>query len=311
VTLDRESLDRFDPGAGQLGHSRPLNLRQAILLVLNGASFGALLFLLSSGFTLIFGLMRIVNLAHGSFYLTGGYVGLTVLRLGANFWLALLAGALGIAMVGLVIERGLLRRLRGETMPEVLLTVGLALIFADLSLAQWGGDPILLPRPPGLQGTIQLGTVTYPVFRLFVLGLGVLLAAGMWWLEARTRIGAVLRAGVDDREMAAALGININAVFTGVFTLGALLAGMTGVIGGVFLSLYPGADGEILLFALVVVILGGLGSLPGAVVGSLLVGLIDSFGRSLTPSLSYFLLFSPMALILIFRPRGLFGRATS
>jgi branched-chain amino acid transport system permease protein len=288
-----------------------MNARQAILLTLNGASFGALLFLLSSGFTLIFGLMRIVNLAHGSLYLTGGYIGLTILRAAGNFWLALLGGALVIALVGVAMERGLLRRLRGQTMPEVLLTVGLSLVFADLSLAQWGGDPILLPRPPGLQGIIEVGSVTYPTFRLFVLGLGAVVAVGMWLLQTRTRIGAIIRAGVDDREMAAALGININAVFTGVFTLGALLAGMTGVIGGVFLSLYPGADGEILLFALVVVILGGLGSLPGAVVGSLLVGLIDSFGRSLTPALSYFLLFAPMAMILIFRPRGLFGRAAS
>jgi len=289
---------------------RVMELRELVLLSLNGISFGALLFLLSSGFTLIFGLMRIVNLAHGSFYLVGGYVGLTALQAGASFWVALFAGAAAIGLVGLVIERGLLRPIRGQVMPEVLLTVGLSLILADLALAQWGGDPILLSRPPGLQGTIDFSGLTYPVFRLFVLVLGVVVAASMWVLHSRTRMGAILRAGVDDREMIAALGINIKAVFTLVFAGGAFLAGMTGVIGGVFLSLYPGADGEILLYALVVVILGGLGSLPGAIVGSLLVGLIDAFGRSLVPSLSYFLLFAPMALILIFRPRGLFGKAT-
>ena len=284
--------------------------RQFVLLSLNGVSFGALLFLLSSGFTLIFGLMRIVNLAHGSFYLLGGYVGLSLMQSGQSFWVAMIGGALAIAVLGFAVERGLLRRVRGRTMPEVLLTVGLSLIFADLALAQWGGDPILLDRPAQFAGTVELGGVTYPEFRLLVLGLGILLAAAMWILQSRTRIGAIIRAGVDDREMVSALGINVNAVFTGVFVFGALLAGMTGVIGGVFLSLYPGADGEILNFALVVVILGGLGDLRGAIVGSLLVGLIDSFGRSLTPSLSYFLLFAPMALILIFRPRGLFGRAT-
>ena len=284
--------------------------RQFVLLSLNGISFGALLFLLSSGFTLIFGLMRIVNLAHGSFYLLGGYVGLSLMQNGQSFWVAMIGGALAIAVLGFVVERGLLRRVRGRTMPEVLLTVGLSLIFADLALAQWGGDPILLDRPSQFAGTVELGGVTYPEFRLLVLVLGILLAALMWILQSRTRIGAIIRAGVDDREMVSALGINVNAVFTGVFVFGALLAGMTGVIGGVFLSLYPGADGEILNFALVVVILGGLGDLRGAIVGSLLVGLIDSFGRSLTPSLSYFLLFAPMALILIFRPRGLFGRAT-
>jgi branched-chain amino acid transport system permease protein len=285
-----------------------MNGREFVLLTLNGISFGALLFLLSSGFSLIFGLMRIVNLAHGSFYLLGGYIGLSVLRTGGNFWISLIVAALAIAAAGTVVELGLLRRLRGQTMAEVLLTMGLALIAADLSLAQWGGDPVLLPRPAGLQGTIQVGGVTYPVFRLFVFALGALIAAGMWLVERRTRIGAILRAGVDDREMVAALGINVDAVFTGVFTAGALLAGVAGVIGGVFLSLYPGADSEILLYALVVVILGGLGSLPGAIAGSLLVGLIDSFGRSLVPSLSYFLLFAPMALILLFRPRGLFGK---
>jgi branched-chain amino acid transport system permease protein len=284
--------------------------RQFVLLSLNGISFGALLFLLSSGFTLIFGLMRIVNLAHGSFYLLGGYVGLTLMQGGQSFWVAMIGGALAIAILGFVVERGLLLRVRGRTMPEVLLTVGLSLIFADLALARWGGDPILLDRPSQFAGTVELSGVTYPEFRLLVLGLGILLAALMWILQSRTRIGAIIRAGVDDREMVSALGINVNAVFTGVFVFGALLAGMTGVIGGVFLSLYPGADGEILNFALVVVILGGLGDLRGAIVGSLLVGLIDSFGRSLTPSLSYFLLFAPMALILIFRPRGLFGRAT-
>jgi branched-chain amino acid transport system permease protein len=284
--------------------------RQFVLLSLNGISFGALLFLLSSGFTLIFGLMRIVNLAHGSFYLLGGYVGLTLMQGGQSFWVAMLGGALAIAVLGFVVERGLLLRVRGRTMPEVLLTVGLSLIFADLALARWGGDPILLDRPSQFASTVELGGVTYPEFRLLVLVLGILLAALMWILQSRTRIGAIIRAGVDDREMVSALGINVNAVFTGVFVFGALLAGMTGVIGGVFLSLYPGADGEILNFALVVVILGGLGDLRGAIVGSLLVGLIDSFGRSLTPSLSYFLLFAPMALILIFRPRGLFGRAT-
>jgi branched-chain amino acid transport system permease protein len=282
--------------------------REFVLHTLNGFSFGALLFLLSSGFQLIFGLMRIVNLAHGSFYLVGGYVGLTVLIAGGNFWLALVAAALAIGVTGLIVERALLRRLRGQPLPEVLLTVGLSLIAADLSLARWGGDPILLPRPELLRGTVELGGVTYPVFRIGVFGLGLVVVGLMWLLHARTRIGAIVRAGVDDREMVAALGINVEAIFTGAFTLGALLAGVAGVIGGVFLSLYPGADGEILVYALVVVILGGLGSLPGAVVGSLLVGLIDAFGRAMVPSLSYFLLFAPMALILIFRPHGLFGK---
>src|SRR6266700_2114886 len=288
-------------GRRPIRRTMPLTGRAVVLQVLNGISFGALLFLLSSGFQLIFGLMRIVNLAHGSFYLVGGYIGLSVLRASGNFWLAVGAAALGVAAIGLVVELGLLRRLRGQAMPEVLLTVGLSLIFADLSLARWGGDPQLLPGPPGLRSSVHIGSVTYPTFRLFVLALGALVAVGLWLLLSRTRIGAVVRAGADDQEMVMALGGNI----------GALLAGIAGIVGGVFLGLYPGADGEILLFALVVVILGGLGSLQGAMIGSLLVGLIDAFGRELVPSLSYFLLFAPMALVLIFRPRGLFGKTAS
>lgn len=279
------------------------------LQLLNGVTFGALLFLVSSGFTLIFGLMRIVNLAQGSLYLLGGYIGLSTIRATGSFWLALLAGAAAVAAIGLVIERGLLRAVRGQPMSEILLTVGLSFIVADIALATWGGDPITLDAPPGLDGSTEVFGITYPVFRLAVLALGAVVAIGLWYLLERTRVGAMVRAGVDDREMAAALGIDVRAVFTAVFVLGALLAGLAGVVGGAYLSLFPGADAEILTYALVVVVLGGLGSLRGAVVGALLVGLIYTYGQSLVPDLAYFVLFAPMALILIVRPQGLFGRA--
>jgi branched-chain amino acid transport system permease protein len=279
------------------------------LQLLNGITFGALLFLVSSGFTLIFGLMRIVNLAQGSLYLLGGYIGLSTIRATGSFWLALLAGATAVGAIGLVIERGLLGAVRGKPMSEILLTVGLSFIVADLALATWGGDPITLEAPPGLDGSTDVFGITYPVFRLAVLVLGAAVAIGLWYLLERTRLGAMVRAGVDDREMAAALGIDVRAVFTAVFVLGALLAGLAGVVGGAYLSLFPGADAEILTYSLVVVVLGGLGSLRGAVVGALLVGLIYTFGQSLVPDLAYFVLFAPMALILIVRPQGLFGRA--
>jgi branched-chain amino acid transport system permease protein len=279
------------------------------LQLLNGITFGALLFLVSSGFTLIFGLMRIVNLAQGSLYLLGGYIGLSTIRATGSFWLALLAGATAVAAIGLLIERGLLGAVRGKPMSEILLTVGLSFIVADLALATWGGDPITLEAPAGLDGSTEVFGITYPVFRLAVLVLGIAVAIGLWYLLERTRLGAMVRAGVDDREMAAALGIDVRLVFTGVFVLGALLAGLAGVVGGAYLSLFPGADAEILTYALVVVVLGGLGSLRGAVVGALLVGLIYTFGQSLVPDLAYFVLFAPMALILIVRPQGLFGRA--
>jgi branched-chain amino acid transport system permease protein len=279
------------------------------LQLLNGVTFGALLFLVASGFTLIFGLMRIVNLAQGSLYLLGGYVGLSTVRATGSFWLALLAGAAAVAVAGFIVERGLLRAVRGKPNAEILLTVGLSFVVADLALATWGGDPVTLEAPPGLDSSTGIFGITYPVFRLAVLVLGAVVAIGLWYLLERTRVGAMVRAGVDDRETADALGINVSAVFTGVFVLGALLAGLAGVVGGAYLSLFPGADAEILTYSLVVVVLGGLGSLRGAIAGSLLVALIYTFGQSLVPDLAYFVLFAPMALILIFRPQGLFGRA--
>jgi branched-chain amino acid transport system permease protein len=286
-----------------------MSLHEFGLQLLNGLTFAALLFLVSSGFTLIFGLMRIVNLAQGSLYLLGGYIGLSVIRATGSFWLALPAAALAIGTLGLLVERGLLRRVRGRPMSEILLTVGLSFIAADLALAVWGGDPITLDVPAAIDGRTEILGVTYPVYRLSVVALGLAVALGLWALLERTRIGAMVRAGVDDREMAEALGINVKLVFTGVFALGAMLAGLAGVVGGAYLSLFPGADTQILTYALVVVVVGGMGSLRGAVLGALLVGLIYIFGQALVPNLAYFVLFAPMALVLILRPQGLFGRA--
>ena len=276
--------------------------------LLNGITFAALLFLLASGFTLIFGLMRVVSLTHGAFYLVGGYVGLSVIRLTGNFFIGAIAAALVIGVLGIAIERGLLGFIRGAELPQVLLTIGLAFIMGDASLVIWGGDPVSIPVPDFLRSSFTLGAVTYPIYRLFVVFVGALVAALLWYLQAKTRLGAIIRAGVDDIEMVDAIGIDIKKVFSGVFLVGAGLAGLTGVMGGAFLSLYPGADAEILLLGLVVVIIGGMGSLEGAIVGSLVVGLLDTFGKALFPELSYFTIFGPMAIMLALRPRGLFGR---
>lgn len=281
-----------------------------LVQVLNGISLGGLLFFLASGLTLIFGLMRIVNLAHGGFYLVGGYIGLTVVLATGNFWLAILAAAAAVAVLGVLTERILLRRIRGQELPEVLLTVGLATILGDLCLAIWGGDPRAVPAPGYLTGSFHFGSFTYPRFRIYVTLCAIAVGLGLYLLERRTRVGAIVRAGVDDRETIAALGIDIEKVFTGVFVFGALLAGAAGVIGGAFLSLLPGADTDILLLSLVVVIIGGLGSLAGAALGSLIVGLITVFGTSQTPQFASFIVFAPMALVLIFRPAGLLGRRT-
>jgi len=279
------------------------------LPALNGISLGALLFLLASGFTLIFGLARVVNMAHGAFYLLGGYFGLTILRLTGSFWLALLAGGVGIIVVNYFIERYLLRRIGENHLAQVLLTVGLVYVIADIALFIWGGDSLSIPPPAFARGPIDLpGGIVYPRYRFLLIVFGVFIGILLWLLYKKTQIGAIVRAGVDDREMVNAMGINIDRLFALVFALAAFLAGMSGVAGGAFLALYPGAEWEILVLALVVVIVGGLGSLEGAMVGSLIVGLVDAYGRWLLPQFSHFVVFAPMAILLLLRPRGLFGR---
>jgi len=274
----------------------------------NGLSYGALLFLLASGLSLIFGVMRIVNLAHGSYFMLGGYVGLSVVWRTGSYTAAIFVGALAIALVGAGMERLFLRRLSGQTLGQVLMTVGFALIFQDLALLIWGGDPYSIQAPAALQGVLTAGAVRFPVYRIFMIVVAVGVGAALWLALDRTRAGAMIRAAVDDREMAQGVGINVPVISLAVFALGAALAAAGGVIGGGFIGVYPGSDFEMLPYAFVVVIVGGLGSLPGAMVGSLLVGLLDNFGKALFPELSYFTLFAPMALILALKPTGLFGR---
>ncbi|NLD71055.1 MAG: branched-chain amino acid ABC transporter permease [Limnobacter sp.] len=282
----------------------------AILQAINGASLAALLFLLASGFTLSFGLMRVVNMAHGAYYLLGGYVGLTVARSTGNFWLAIVVGGAAIALLGLFIDRVLIRRTGENHLAQVLLTVGIAFVIGDLALWTWGGDNLKVPVPMFLRGAVELpGGIVYPSFRLMLIGIGFVVALLLWLLYHKTQIGAVVRAGVDDREMVAANGIHVDRLFMVVSALASFLAGMAGVVGGAFLTLYPGAEWEILVFALVVVIVGGLGSLEGAMIGALIVGLLDAYGRWLLPEFSYFVLFGPMAILMLFRPTGLFGKA--
>jgi branched-chain amino acid transport system permease protein len=281
-----------------------------VLQLLNGLSFAALLFLLSSGFTLTFGLARVVNMAHGAYYLLGGYIGLTVIGLTGSFVIGVLAGGVAIALLNAVIDRFLIRRTVGQPLMQVLLTIGLVYVIAEVALLIWGGNPIRVPTPDWARGPIELpGGIFYPRYRFLLIVLGVVVAIGLWAFYRLTPIGAVVRAGVDDREMVSAIGIDIGLLFALVFALAAFLAGASGVLGGAFLTLYPHAEWDTLILALVVVIVGGLGSLEGAMAGSLIVGLIDAFGRWLYPEAAAFLMFGPMALLLLVRPQGLFGRA--
>lgn len=283
-------------------------MSMTIFQLLNGATFAALLFVVASGFTLIFGLMRIVNLAHGALYLFGGYLGLTVANLTGNFFMAAIGAAVGIALIGLIIDFGLLRFVRGVELRQVLLTLGVAFVLNDLALVLWGGDTFSIQVPAFLDGPAELGNVTYPIYRLFVLLVGIVIFIALSLLITKTRLGALIRAGVDDAETVSAMGVDIRRVFIYTFMLGSALAGLGGVMGGAFLTLYPTADSEILVFSLAVVIIGGRGSLIGAAVGSLLVGMLSTFGQVWFPELAYFVIFGPMAILLAFRPLGLFGK---
>jgi branched-chain amino acid transport system permease protein len=278
--------------------------------VLNGLSFGALLFLLASGFTLVFGLMRVVNLAHGAFYLLGGNVAISVTAATGSYLAGLVTAVVVTALVGLVSERLLLRPVRNNELLEVLVTVGLAFVIADLCLWAFGGNPRSVKVPELLTGSVSLGSVTFPKYRLALVVLAVAIAIALKLVQSRTRIGTVIRAGVDDRETTTSLGIDIERVFTLLFVFGAALAGLAGVAAAGILTMRPGADTDILLFALVVVIIGGLGSIEGAALGSVLIGLLDAFARLWLPEFSYFAVFAPMALILVLRPQGLLGKAT-
>ena len=275
---------------------------------LNSLSLGGLLFLLSAGFSLIFGLMRIANLSHGAYFMLGAYIGLSALRAGANFAVAMLAAGLSIALLGGLIERFVIRRLAGNPLGQVLATLGIAFIIADGCLLIWTGDPQQLATPAFLRGVFELAGAKFPIYRVAVIGVAIVFAIALWLLLEKTRIGAMIRAGVDDMEMARGVGIPVSLLFTTVFCIGSFLAGVGGVLGGPILSVYPGLDTDMLPLALVVVILGGVGSLGGAFVGSFIIGFIYTFGQTLVPDLAYMILFLPMIIVLAVRPRGLFGR---
>jgi branched-chain amino acid transport system permease protein len=276
--------------------------------LLNGLVYGVLLFLMAAGLSLIFGLMNVVSLAHGSFFMLGAYVGLTIFRLTGSFWLALILAPIPVIITGIVIERLFLRPLyRRGHMDQVLLTFGFTFVFLDFVQTVWGRSVLRLPVPELLQGTLHIGAGVFSAYRLFLIGFGFAIALLLWLFLERSRIGAMVRAGVDDAQMAAGLGGNIPALFSGMFGFGVALAALGGVAAGPILGLYPGMDAEILIPAFIVIVIGGLGSLRGAFAGSLLIGIADTFGKAYLPSLALFLIYLAMILVLLVRPQGLFG----
>jgi branched-chain amino acid transport system permease protein len=284
-----------------------------IIQGLNSLSLGGLLFLLSSGFSLIFGLMRLANLTHGAFFMLGTYFGAVALRAYSDLdlWVTALGAGIIVAAIGGLFERLVLTRLKTNPLGQVLVTLGMAFIISDACLVLWGGDSIPVPTPHYLQAPTRLFGFVFPTYRLVLVGIAVVAAIALYILIDRTRLGAMIRAGVDDRQMARAVGIPVSRLFTVVFCLGTGIAGAAGVLGGPILSAYPGLDGDMLPLALIVVILGGIGSLFGAFVGSFIIGFIYTFGTVLFPELAYIILFLPMIVVIAFRPQGLFGRVSA
>jgi branched-chain amino acid transport system permease protein len=281
-----------------------------IFVTLNGLTLAALYFIVASGFTLIFGVMRTINLAHGTLYLLGAYIGYDVAATSGNWYLGVLAATLAVALVGVVIQNVFLGWMQGQELRQTLVTIGLSLVMADLMLAYWGGLTYRFDAPQAISGFVSLpvGPPGYAQFRLVLIALAVVVGAALWLLLHRTKLGIMIRAGVDDRDMVAALGINVPVLFTIVFALGAGLAGLAGVIGGTALSFSPGDDMHYLLTSLIVVIVGGMGSVGGAALGALLIGLAEQYGLTYTPTYGVLYTFLIMVAVLAFRPQGLMGR---
>ncbi|MEY9758365.1 branched-chain amino acid ABC transporter permease [Bradyrhizobium yuanmingense] len=288
--------------------------------VFNGITLGGLYFLVASGFTLIFGLMRNVNLAHGSLYLFGGYIGYAISTSSGLWILGFIVAFVLTAFVGVLLQVIVFRRMEGQDLRQTMVTIGLSIVFADLMLWACGGDFYQIQTPKWLIGPIELPLVTaikssgdpvylrYPLVRLVIFVASVVIGVAMWLALNRTRIGMIIRAGVDDRDILAATGVRIQLVFVGVFAFGAGLAGIAGVVGGTFQSLSPGEDIRFLLASLVVVIVGGMGSIPGAALGALIIGLAEQLGSVYIPTYAIVVTFLIMVLVLAIRPQGLLAR---
>lgn len=289
---------------------------QLVLQALNGLAFGVLLFILAAGLSLVFGLMDIVNLAHGAFYMLGAYVawsltsGATTACFGTriDFWLATLVVPLALGVLGLALEPTLLRPLRGKHLEQVLLTIGVAIVLADLVRWCWGGEVLGISAPRGLEGSVPILGQPYPVYRLFLIAFGGALALALWLIYERTKLGALVRAGVSDTEMLSALGVDTERLYALTFAGGAALAGLAGVIAAPILGLQPGMDETALILSLIVIVVGGLGTLSGAFFGSLIVGPANTFGNVFVPEFALAFIFMVMAAVLLLRPSGLFAR---
>jgi len=285
---------------------------QFLAVTLNGLTLSALYFIVASGFTLVFGLMRNINLAHGSLYLLGAYLGFEALELTGSWVVAVATGFASMALVGVALQSLVFRHLEGQDLRQTLVSLALSIILADLMLAYWGGQTYRIQPPPLLSGAMPLGNEVLPYYsaiRLSLLAVAVAIGLGLWIFLAHTRVGMMIRAGVDDRSMLQASGVNVHRLFAVTFAVGAALAGLAGVVGGSVLSVSPGEDIRILLASLVVVIVGGMGSVAGSAIGALIIGLAEQYGLAYTPTYGALYMFVILVVVLAVRPQGLMGRA--
>jgi branched-chain amino acid transport system permease protein len=288
-----------------------MDISTFLIQIMNGIQYGFLLFLVASGLTLIFGIMGIINLAHGAFYMLGAYLVFWLVGITDNLFLAILLSLSVMLVIGFLVERIAISFLyKRDHLYQVLLTYGLILIFNELQKILWGTDFYSVPVPDVLSGAVRLTeNQVYPVYRLFISVVCMAIAAGMYLLISKTRLGMKIRAGASNREMVQALGINVSWLFAVVFSLGATLAAFAGMIAAPVSSVYPGMGDQILIVSFVVVVIGGIGSVKGAFIGAMLIGLADTFGKVLLPDIASVAVYATMAIVLIWRPQGLFGKA--
>jgi len=286
------------------------NARLFVITLLNSLTLASLYFIVASGFTLVFGLMRNVNLAHGSLYLLGGYLGFFTAQFTGSWLLALAAGFAAAALVGLAMQVSIFRFMPGQDLRQTMVTIGLSIVIADILMWVIGAQVHQMSPPAALDGPLRGLPVirAYSTYRLSLLPIGITIGVALWLFLNRTRVGMMIRAGVDDRAMLAAAGVNVNLVFATTFAIGAGLAGLGGVIGAVELSMVPGEDTRLLLASLVVVIVGGMGSIVGAAMGAAILGLAETYGLAYAPTYSVVFTFVILVLVLAFRPRGILGR---
>ena len=284
---------------------------QLILNLLNGVSFGMILFLLAMGLSITLGVMGILNLAHGSLFMIGGFIGVSALRAGGGYWLAIVAGSIGAAMAGLIIERLFLGRLYRQLDNQVLLTLGLVYIIANAALWIYGGRVQMFDPPPLLNWKITVGQYAFPFYRIFLIGVGAVAFVVLWWIIEKTRIGAIVRAGMDNKEMVMGMGVNYGLTCSAVFTLGACIGGFAGTLTIPFTGVVQSMALDILLYALIVVVVGGAGSVPGSLLGALLIGIVDAFGKSFFPDIAMFSIYMVLIVMLLLRPTGILGRKQS